>query len=567
MQAVMDRNRREIRALVEVNHADINAKSTLPGNFENWLPLHYALYTGYAEEVELLMELGAEVNVPGAGQNIALHFAAYSTRHDTRIMTKLLEYAGSKELIAWTNSRGQTPLFVAVDSGNLPVVQALIAANSDVSSASAGGDRDTPLIAAIRKGYVGVAQALLATDSIDLEVFNRGGHTALHVAAHMCWLDMCQQLLERGAVVDSHVVTEDGKVQETPMLRVFDLYWKDKKVAGVPASEPLAMVEFFVRSGASVNHSAELRGTPLSGALLLPCTQRNAVIRFLLEQPGIKVTDLGYTSNRLLSWAVKVDHFSLATRLLENGVNADITHLSTAVESCRPDMVTFLVGRGVGVTEKVSPKYGIKQNTVRYTTDLLSLLAYVVGFIVMRLDSGPDAWLEVVFRLLDAGASWDKKTDPNSVENYLRLARSGRVDAQKTFDAIQIKWEQRQGDWLLAVKAGTQEDAWPQSLSRNHAPAVQWLLENKQDKLTDQEIRFGLKWAIKYGQKDLENKLMLLQMKRIEQPVVLEMTAMGSGGGAVASASPQTSTLVCENGAGGGCGPKDHNVNDERLKL
>ena len=104
--------------------ADVNAKDD-----NGWIPLHFAVYYGHKEIVELLIAKGAEVNAK--------------------------------------DKNGWTPLHLAAENGRKQVAELLIANGADVY-AKGGGNGTTPLDMAIR---------LRRTETIDL-LRKHGGKTA-----------------------------------------------------------------------------------------------------------------------------------------------------------------------------------------------------------------------------------------------------------------------------------------------------------------------------------------------------------------------------------------------------
>jgi hypothetical protein len=87
-------------------------------------------------------------------------------------------------------------LHVAAFQGNVAVVEAHIAAGSDLNEKDAYGS--SPLIIAATFGKTGVARALIAGGA-DLSVANAEGATPLHVAAFLCRREIVQALLDKGA--------------------------------------------------------------------------------------------------------------------------------------------------------------------------------------------------------------------------------------------------------------------------------------------------------------------------------------------------------------------------------
>lgn len=135
-----------------------------PDNFLNdgGTALHRLVRRGASPEaVELLVKLGASADAP-----------------DSR--------------------RGVTPLYLAAETGNLALAEALVRLGADVDHGTA--NLDTPLFAAAREGYADLLGFLLAHDA-SIDEVDKDGRTALHHAAAANRLAIVQMLLENGATV------------------------------------------------------------------------------------------------------------------------------------------------------------------------------------------------------------------------------------------------------------------------------------------------------------------------------------------------------------------------------
>ncbi|OHE98431.1 hypothetical protein CORC01_06222 [Colletotrichum orchidophilum] len=109
---------------------------------------------GAVEAVAWLFENGAKVDLKGHGTT-ALHYAA---RHDQVDVIHLLLH----ELCANPDTRdeaGKTPLFIAVERGNIKCARMLAEAGASLELVDHGGL--TPLHRAAEKGYLGVLKFLL----------------------------------------------------------------------------------------------------------------------------------------------------------------------------------------------------------------------------------------------------------------------------------------------------------------------------------------------------------------------------------------------------------------------
>jgi ankyrin repeat protein len=140
----------DIATLVRGGH-DVNA---LVGGET---PLSQAVTFRRVESVRLLLAHGADPNLcgPGGKPPLASPFLHYNTPEAVRIVGMLLD-AGADPNVHGTFEK--TPLHQAAETGNLPLVRALLDAGADVNAASHMG---SPLHGAVQGGNVLVVEELL----------------------------------------------------------------------------------------------------------------------------------------------------------------------------------------------------------------------------------------------------------------------------------------------------------------------------------------------------------------------------------------------------------------------
>jgi ankyrin repeat protein len=120
-------------------------------------PLSQAVTFRKVESVRLLLAHGADPNLcgPGGKPPLASPFLHYNTPDALRIVGMLLE-AGADPNVHGTFEK--TPLHQAAETGNLPLVRALMDAGADVNAAS---DMGSPLHSAVQGGNVLIVEELL----------------------------------------------------------------------------------------------------------------------------------------------------------------------------------------------------------------------------------------------------------------------------------------------------------------------------------------------------------------------------------------------------------------------
>jgi ankyrin repeat protein len=151
-----------------------------------------------------------------------------------------------------------TPLVIAIGSGHLPVVDALLQAGADVDKAGSHGI--TPLIKASGQGHLPVVQALLQGGAVVDKAMDDGA-TPLFIASSQGHLPAVLALLQAGADVDK--ARDDG---------ITPLYWAS-------GSGHLPIVQALVQAGAFVDTLSDDGTSPLSVAI-----QRghSAIARYLV---------------------------------------------------------------------------------------------------------------------------------------------------------------------------------------------------------------------------------------------------------------------------------------------
>ena len=139
--------------------------------------------------IRTLLKQRADVNTPQADGMTALHWAAYLDDLET---AKLLVAAN----VNATNRYGVTPLSLACQNGNTPMVKLLLAQGADPNTTLRGGE--TVLMTAARTGQAGPVQTLLARGAI-VDAKERRGQTALMWAAADGHAAVVELLLKAGA--------------------------------------------------------------------------------------------------------------------------------------------------------------------------------------------------------------------------------------------------------------------------------------------------------------------------------------------------------------------------------
>ncbi|CAM9823159.1 unnamed protein product [Ectocarpus fasciculatus] len=161
--------------------------------------LHEAVLGGHQQLVNELLIARANPNLASKGRfgATALHVAAVGGH--VEIVSNLLLLAGIDKDAC--DSRGDSALIWAVDSGHLAVVETLLKAGVRTTSRWSANGRFSALHRAVFPGRVSILKAILAHGE-DVDTYDDNGRTALHCAAEYNHVGAIDVLIEAGADVD-----------------------------------------------------------------------------------------------------------------------------------------------------------------------------------------------------------------------------------------------------------------------------------------------------------------------------------------------------------------------------
>ena len=142
-------------------------------------PLMAALYRGHRATVDVLVELGADVDV----------FAAAATGR----VSELAEALAQPGTIGAYSYDGWTPLHLAAFFGELDAARLLVEAGADLQAVSRNSMANTPLHAATAGKHQAVAVMLLEQGA-DPTVVDAGGYTPARIAVENQLTEVVQAL-------------------------------------------------------------------------------------------------------------------------------------------------------------------------------------------------------------------------------------------------------------------------------------------------------------------------------------------------------------------------------------
>jgi ankyrin repeat protein len=161
---------------VDIARALIDRSVEVDAHDEEWdTPLQVAFWNEHFDMMRLLLEHGADVEVPGQYLQTLLHEVTrdiYSFNERIKVANLLIEQGA--EIDARTEF-GATPLWWAANDNQVEVAELLIKYGADLEAKdepASGGEGQTPLLIAVENKSWGVARLLIdhgaVTNGIDL---------------------------------------------------------------------------------------------------------------------------------------------------------------------------------------------------------------------------------------------------------------------------------------------------------------------------------------------------------------------------------------------------------------
>ncbi|KAF5604015.1 ankyrin [Fusarium pseudocircinatum] len=158
-------------------------------------PLFIAAYIGHAEIVKALLEYGAEDTLDMFDVCDDSPLWAASVGGSSEVVKELLSHGAGRTITA-SNSRGETPLHVAVITSVELMKLLLEVPGVSVNQKTTYGF--SPLFIASRNGYLSMVELLLSVDSVDQDSENWLGLGPLFAAVANGHLEVTKLLLSKG---------------------------------------------------------------------------------------------------------------------------------------------------------------------------------------------------------------------------------------------------------------------------------------------------------------------------------------------------------------------------------
>ena len=206
-----------IQCLLNSTHIAIDQQDT-----DGWTALMFAAENNECPIIRLLLSHGADINKADNHGFTALMLAV-ANEHMEAIQC-LLNNPHPRIAINQQNIYGITPLIIAAEKNNCPIINILLNHGADINKSNKRGF--TPLIYATAHGSTDAVQCLLNNPHIVIDQQNKYGVTALIEAIQTENMVIIQHLLEAGA--DPEIATFEGltplhAAQETGDQEIIDL--------------------------------------------------------------------------------------------------------------------------------------------------------------------------------------------------------------------------------------------------------------------------------------------------------------------------------------------------------
>lgn len=304
--------------------ADVNIK-----DFDGRAPLHHAAEQGHKLVVQCLVEAGANINLVDSQGHTPLLWAAYKGH------LGLIDDLWSDEHKKLRDHNGRTPLHIAAigameseekEKEKLEVVKKFIEKGINMEANDRFGQ--TPLHVAVRSGNKAVTRALLEKGA-NSEARTSNNETLLHMAAKGGQMDIAQVLLESGVDIEA----KDSS-QHTPLHKAAKAGHGD-------------IVKLLLKNGADKHKMNARRETPLYQAVK---GGDETTVRLLLDPCNDAKAKELYTN--LLCIACEGGKGAVVQLLLDKGADVcakdanGLTALHAAIDNDRVDLVQLLLDKG-----------------------------------------------------------------------------------------------------------------------------------------------------------------------------------------------------------------------------
>ncbi len=374
-------------------------------------PILAAAAAGHGEIVSRLLAADAAVDIAAADSRTALWHAVKAG--SVGIARALLDAGANPDVRPTTRPARQTPLGLAILSGNRQLVDLLLAA--EASHDLADDDGWTPFLVALAEEDMELAWMLLER-GVDLTAgAGARGTSALHFAAQAGDLDMVNHLLGQGMAAENAdgsgrtplVMAAEGTCSVEIAARLLtagadvDARWGTADDPGYGALHyaarcgSLPLVELLIDEGATVDLLGDFGQTPLYAA----AGHGDVQIVDALLVAGASPHLASENAVTPLHQAARLGHLDALDRLLTAGAEIDPadqdgeTPLYLAVEERRADVVDRLLTAGADVNVRQEDgRTALMQAARRGYPEMVTLLIEGGADLTVTNDDGATAF-------------------------------------------------------------------------------------------------------------------------------------------------------------------------------
>ena len=210
--------------------AGANVNSVRGSLFRNEdFPLHIAAENGHIEVVEILLEAGADINKRHFDSGVLrVYDPLYRAARAGHV--EMVNYLLKKGADIMLSHQGRSALFEAVAGGHLGVVKVFLEAGVDVNyNSSRTTEKINLLSVAVGRNKREIVIELLSWGANPNFIDRFFGRLPLHIAAEECYVDIIQDLLDRGA--DCSLVDVSGETALEKAMVLGRKYPEEEEVA------------------------------------------------------------------------------------------------------------------------------------------------------------------------------------------------------------------------------------------------------------------------------------------------------------------------------------------------
>nr|XP_034184113.1 uncharacterized protein LOC117606144 isoform X1 [Osmia lignaria] len=282
------KNSKEIVEVLVVNGADVNVNEGEP--------LSLAVFAGYKDIINVLLQNNARIDIKFRQSMSALHTAA--ERGHTEIANTLIANGADVNVTADTS---HTPLHLAADGCHKEMVELLLSKGANVNAQSMDG---TPLhLAVTRDENVDVVRVLLKNGA-DVSIRDPKNRRVLEQAVAYKQLDCVKALLLHNKKININAKCNDD--------------WTILHIAAQAGN--LEMVKYLINEGCDVNARNAAGSKPIHIAAREGFKD---IVKFFLSK-DCSIDDLGAANQTLLHYAAMKGQVEAVKHLIAEGADINI---------------------------------------------------------------------------------------------------------------------------------------------------------------------------------------------------------------------------------------------------